>query len=93
LDWIPVKERLPELTRKGNDCKLSELVLATGNISYYPFGNGEQKIIVAWYVVGNSDSKDIDMAGKKFWATPLTWDDRIDFEEIVAWMPLPEPYK
>ena len=86
--WIPCSERLPEdikpviVTWKNNDPK-----------SYYQYIVGKHFIGTAHY-----------LNGKWFWYSSATEDllaeygrcDGEEFDEaieVVAWMPLPEPYK
>ncbi len=86
--WIPVSERLPEdikpviITWKNTDPK-----------SYYQY-------IVGKHFIGTAHYKN----GKWFWYSSVTEDllaeygrcDSEEFDEaieVVAWMPLPEPYK
>jgi hypothetical protein len=86
--WIPVSERLPKdikpviVTWKNNDPK-----------SYYQY-------IVGKHFIGTAHFKN----GKWFWYSSVTEDllaeygkcDSEEFDEaieVIAWMPLPEPYK
>jgi len=86
--WIPVGERLPEdikpviVTWKNTDPK-----------SYYQY-------IVGKHFIGTAHYK----GGKWFWYSSVTEDllaeygrcDSEEFDEaieVIAWMPLPEPYK
>ena len=88
IKWIPVSEGLPEdikpviVTWKNNDPK-----------SYYQY-------IVGKHFIGTAHFKN----GKWFWYSSVTEDllaeygkcDSEEFDEaieVVAWMPLPEPYK
>lgn len=68
--WIPVSERLPELT-EGTECfKQSKYCLVT-----LKWWDGDMTESVGWYNqsgVWNEDSKNC---------------------KVVAWMPLPAPYK
>lgn len=87
-EWIPVSERFPEdikpviVTWKNTDPK-----------SYYQY-------IVGKHFIGTAHYKN----GKWFWYSSVTEDllaeygkcDSEEFDEaieVVAWMPLPEPYK
>ena len=86
--WVPVSERLPEdikpviVTWKNTDPK-----------SYYQY-------IIGKHFIGTAHYK----SGKWFWYSSVTEDllaeygrcDSEEFDEaieVVAWMPLPEPYK
>lgn len=87
-EWISVRERLPEdikpviITWKNTDPK-----------SYYQY-------IVGKHFIGTAHYK----GGKWFWYSSVTEDllaeygrcDSEEFDEaieVIAWMPLPEPYK
>lgn len=86
--WIPVSERLPEdikpviVTWKNNDPK-----------SYYQYIVGKHYIGVAHH-----------LKGKWYWYSSTTEDFLAEYGryegeefdeaiEVVAWMPLPEPYR
>ena len=88
MRWIPVSEKLPEdikpviVTWKNNDPK-----------SYYQY-------IVGKHYIGTAHYKN----GKWYWYSSVTEDllaeygkcEAEEFDEaieVVAWMPLPEPYK
>ena len=91
--WIPVSERLPELITHKTSwgmVKKSELVYITyqqnGKPQYCPIpcyyhSNGN------WY----TDRKSVEE-----WANLDEYDDLMDDAlccEVIAWMPLPKPYK
>lgn len=86
--WIPVTERLPE--------DIKPVIVTWKNVdpkSYYQY-------IVGKHFIGTAHYKN----GKWFWYSSVTEDllaeygkcDSEEFDEaieVVAWMPLPEPYK
>lgn len=83
--WIPVSERLPEFVKTVNEgymdeMQLSDIVLVT---------NGKE--------IGPSELVKDGETDESFWAAPCGYEWPIgvhmDANEIIAWMPLPEPYK
>lgn len=90
--WIPVSERLPETHTEyvtenpwmqvtvGNDTyQLSDAVLGYGKRKNH--SKGDPMVSVVWY--------EDDGDGRTGWQTAPDCED-ID---IVAWMPLPKPYR
>ena len=90
--WIPVTERLPELHRSKcipnqnleqsnlfeDYYMISEPVLVTRT---NPFIEPEEQIVVAQY--------EDDLDGRTYWQTV----DAEQLVDVVAWMPLPEPWE
>lgn len=83
--WIPVSERLPEFVKTVNEgymdeMQASDIVLVT---------NGKE--------VGPSELVKDWETDESFWTDPCGYEWPIevhmDADEIIAWMPLPEPYK
>ena len=90
--WIPVSERLPELTTHKTSwgmVKKSELVY----ITYQQNGKNQYCSIPCYYHSnGNwyTDRKSVEE-----WANLDEYDDLMDDPlccEVIAWMPLPIPY-
>ena len=90
--WIPCSERLPEthteyvtenpwmqVSITEDTFQLSDPVLGYGKRKYH--SNGDPMMSVVWY--------EDDGYGRTAWTTAPDCED-ID---VLAWMPLPEPYK
>ena len=75
--WIPVSERLPEDNGR---------YLATRGL--YAAGNTWNRV----YIVNYSDLMGL-IKGKIFWIGNVGKNDFERIQDVVAWMPLPEPYK
>ena len=78
-DWIPCSERLPKIFE---DTKSSEVVLICG----YDKQNDYYWQAMGFYVKTES-------LKRWFLADCKNTDKPIDWIDIVAWQPLPEPYK
>jgi hypothetical protein len=78
--WIPVSEKVPEICEK--DCygniTFSKTVLATRI-----YGNG--------YVYVGNDEYTTNNGG--CWLGEVPFDNPEECCKVIAWMPLPEPYK
>lgn len=48
------------------------------------------RIEIMWY--GEPLMPNVDVSGKHFYRSDADWGDII-YDEIIAWMPLPEPFK
>ena len=86
--WIPVSERLPE--------DIKPVIITWKNTDPEPY----YQYIVGKHFIGTAHYKN----GKWFWYSSTTEDllaeygrcDSEEFDEaieVIAWMPLPEPYK
>jgi hypothetical protein len=75
--WIPVSERLPEVFE---DTKSSDVVLVCGY---------DKAIDYSWQAMGFY----VDEVKRWFFAECKNTDKPIDWIDIVAWQPLPEPYR
>ena len=87
--WIPIKsrpmteeERREWSERLGYDLEYDEAVIYTSQLP----GNGEDVLVCTKYGRVYIDTFYDDEGGCYF-------DDNGDMDGIVAWMPLPEPYK
>lgn len=83
--WIPVSERLPETHTMqdrfyGAEYELSDPVLGCGKREYPD--SEDPGVAVVWY--------EDDGDGKPAWITCPDCSQQVD---VIAWMPLPEPYK
>lgn len=79
--WIPVSEGLPEVYKTESPVGIymkSNPVLV--------FGTPEHEEDAQFCIVTYCD----DLDGNVYWSTEL---DAVNIENVIAWMPLPEPYK
>ena len=78
--WIPCSERLPEICEK--DCRgnitFSEAVLST-----QIYGDGYAYVGIDQYTTNNGGG----------WLMEVPFDNPEECCKVIAWMPLPEPYK
>lgn len=75
-DWIPCSERLPKIY---DDTCTSEIVLVQGY---------DKEIDYDWQAMGWYT----DEAKQWYFAECKNTDKQIDWIDIIAWMPLPQPY-
>ena len=78
--WIPVSERLPEIEEK--DCH--------GNITFSKTVLTSQKYGNGFIYIGNDQYTTHNGGG---WLSEVPFDDPDECCEVIAWMPLPSPYK
>ena len=78
-EWIPVSERLPEVYEDSNS---SDVVLVCGY---------DKKCDYSWQAMGFYVHT--EAIKRWFFAECKDTGEPIDWIDIVAWMPLPEPYK
>ena len=76
-EWIPCSERLPKVFE---DTKSSDVVLVCGY---------DNAIDYSWQAMGFY----VDEIKRWFFAECKNTDKPIDWIDIVAWQPLPEPYR
>ena len=79
--WIPVSERLPEVHESGNS--FFGIYMQSVPVLVYGICEGEEN--AQFHVVTYCD----DLDGNTYWSTEL---DALTITEVIAWMPLPEPY-
>lgn len=80
--WIPCSERLPEVHESGNS--FSGIYMQSVPVLVYGICEGEEN--AQFHVVTYCD----DLDGNTYWSTAL---DAVTITGVIAWMPLPEPYK
>ena len=80
--WIPCSERLPEVHESGNS--FSGVYMQSDPVLVY--GVCEYEENAQFHIVTYCD----DLDGNTYWSTEL---DALTITQVVAWMPLPEPYK
>lgn len=80
--WIPVSERLPEVHESGNS--FSGIYMQSVPVLVCGICEGEEN--AQFHVVTYCD----DLDGNTYWSTEL---DAFTITGVIAWMPLPEPYK
>lgn len=80
--WIPCSERLPEVHESGNS--FSGIYMQSNPVLVY--GTCEYEDNAQFHVVTYCD----DLDGNTYWSTEL---DAITVSGVIAWMPLPEPYR
>lgn len=80
--WIPCSERLPEVHESGNS--FSGIYMESVPVLVYGICEGEEN--AQFHVVTYCD----DLDGNTYWSTEL---DAFTITGVIAWMPLPEPYK
>ena len=75
-EWIPVSERLPE--KDGRYL-----------VTYPLLRRDDLWVATAWYGTPPMPSRPVK--GKCFFVSDDEWGD-VPYDDVVAWMPLPEPY-
>lgn len=77
--WIPISERLPEMCEKDvcGETTFSRMVLTTQK-----YGNGFVFVGIDKYTTNNGG----------VWLSEAPFDNPDECCEVIAWMPLPEPY-
>ena len=75
--WIPVSERLPD-----DDGRYL--------VTYPLLRRDDLWVATAWY--GTPPMPNRPVKGKCFFVSDDEWGD-VPYDDVVAWMPLPEPYK
>lgn len=76
-EWISCSERLP-----NEDGQYLVFYEGIGIIGKW--------IEIMWY--GEPSMPNVDVSGKHFYRSDSEWGDII-YDEVIAWMPLPKPYK
>ena len=77
-EWIPVSERLPE--KPGQYLVFYHGVVIKNNID------------LMWYGKPSMPNIEVNRKKKYFYRSDSEWGDII-YDEVIAWMPLPDPYK
>lgn len=80
--WIPCSERLPEVHESGN--LFSGIFMESDPVLVYGICEYEEN--AQFHVVTYCD----DLNGNTYWSTEL---DALTITGVIAWLPLPEPYK
>lgn len=81
--WIPCSERLPELTIHENEPFIGEWDNSEPVLIYHKDNKYEYPYLIAQYTNGFENNE-------------VGWtemEDANDVIDVVAWMPLPKPYK
>ena len=86
MKWIPVSERLPELTIHNNEPYIGEWDNSEPVLIYHKDDRYECRVIVGQYTNGFSNE---DGSIEYGW---IEINDANDIDNVIAWMPLPEPY-
>ena len=86
MEWIPVSERLPELTIHNNEPYIGEWDNSEPVLIYHKDDHYECRFIVGQYTNGFSNE---DGSIEYGW---IEINDCNDIDNVIAWMPIPEPY-
>ena len=78
--WVPVSERLPEICEK--DCH-GNITFSKTVITTQIYGNGYVYVGIDKYTTNNGGG----------WLSEVPFDNPDECCKVIAWMPLPEPYK
>lgn len=80
--WIPCSEKLPEVHESGN--LFSGIFMQSDPVLVYGICEYEEN--AQFHVVTYCD----DLNGNTYWSTEL---DALTITGVIAWQPLPQPYK